>query len=368
MSEGKIILKAEDVRTYFPVKGALGQTVKEVKAVDGVSLALRQGETYGLVGESGCGKSTLGRTLIRLLEPTSGKITLFDQDITHLSKKEMLPFRRDVQIVFQDPYTSLNPRQRVGDMLMEVLAIHHIGDKNERMARALDIMAQVGLRPEHFYRYPHEFSGGQRQRIGLARALILDPKIVVCDEPVSALDVSIQAQVINLLKDLQEKHGQAYIFISHDLSVVEHISDEVGVMYLGSMVEYGSKADLFAQPLHPYTRALFSAVPIPDPDVKLNRIHLGGDIPSPANPPAGCKFHTRCPECRDICKQVSPIMRDMGGGHCVACHLYDGVTHLDPPAPGTVFAGGGNQSADSRQAPETQDPLPGKPDGADSAR
>ena len=184
----------------------------------------------------------------------------------------------------------------------------------------------------------------------------------------SALDVSIQAQVINLLKDLQEKHGQAYIFISHDLSVVEHISDEVGVMYLGSMVEYGSKADLFAQPLHPYTRALFSAVPIPDPDVKLNRIHLGGDIPSPANPPAGCKFHTRCPECRDICKQVSPIMRDMGGGHCVACHLYDGVTHLDPPAPGTVFAGGGNQSADSRQAPETQDPLPGKPDGADSAR
>ena len=353
MSEGKIILKAEDVRTYFPVKGALGQTVKEVKAVDGVSLALRQGETYGLVGESGCGKSTLGRTLIRLLEPTSGKITLFDQDITHLSKKEMLPFRRDVQIVFQDPYTSLNPRQRVGDMLIEVLAIHHIGDKNERMARALDIMAQVGLRPEHFYRYPHEFSGGQRQRIGLARALILDPKIVVCDEPVSALDVSIQAQVINLLKDLQEKHGQAYIFISHDLSVVEHISDEVGVMYLGSMVEYGSKADLFAQPLHPYTRALFSAVPIPDPDVKLNRIHLGGDIPSPANPPAGCKFHTRCPECRDICKQVSPIMRDMGGGHCVACHLYDGVTHLDPPAPGTVFAGGGNQSADSRQAPET---------------
>lgn len=245
MSEEKIILKAEDVRTYFPVKGALGQTVKEVKAVDGVSLALRQGETYGLVGESGCGKSTLGRTLIRLLEPTSGKITLFDQDITHLSKKEMLPFRRDVQIVFQDPYTSLNPRQRVGDMLMEVLAIHHIGDKNERMARALDIMAQVGLRPEHFYRYPHEFSGGQRQRIGLARALILDPKIVVCDEPVSALDVSIQSQIINLLKELQRKRGLTYLFVAHDMSVIRYISDRVGVMYLGHLVEEGDTDEVF---------------------------------------------------------------------------------------------------------------------------
>ena len=272
MSEEKIILKAEDVRTYFPVKGALGQTVKEVKAVDGVSLALRQGETYGLVGESGCGKSTLGRTLIRLLEPTSGKITLFDQDITHLSKKEMLPFRRDVQIVFQDPYTSLNPRQRVGDMLMEVLAIHHIGDKNKRMARALDIMAQVGLRPEHFYRYPHEFSGGQRQRIGLARALILDPKIVVCDEPVSALDVSIQSQIINLLKELQRKRGLTYLFVAHDMSVIRYISDRVGVMYLGHLVEEGDTDEVFDHPQHPYTRTLMSAVPSIDPRDNRQRI------------------------------------------------------------------------------------------------
>ena len=323
MSEGKIILKAEDVRTYFPVKGALGQTVKEVKAVDGVSLALRQGETYGLVGESGCGKSTLGRTLIRLLEPTSGKITLFDQDITHLSKKEMLPFRRDVQIVFQDPYTSLNPRQRVGDMLMEVLAIHHIGDKNERMARALDIMAQVGLRPEHFYRYPHEFSGGQRQRICIARALALNPEFIVCDEPVSALDVSIQAQIINLLRDLQKERGLTYLFISHDLSVVEHISDTVGVMYLGGMVESGETADIFGNPLHPYTKALFSAIPMPDPDVRKERILLKGDIPSPANPPAGCKFHTRCSECMEICKHEEPQVKDVGNGHKVKCHLYD---------------------------------------------
>ena len=320
MSEGKIILKAEDVRTYFPVKGALGQTVKEVKAVDGVSLALRQGETYGLVGESGCGKSTLGRTLIRLLEPTSGKITLFDQDITHLSKKEMLPFRRDVQIVFQDPYTSLNPRQRVGDMLMEVLAIHHIGDKNERMARALDIMAQVGLRPEHFYRYPHEFSGGQRQRIGLARALILDPKIVVCDEPVSALDVSIQSQIINLLSDLKEQQNLTYLFITHDLSVVRYISDRIGVMYLGNMVEQAESQELFDHPLHPYTEALLGAIPTTNVDDDRELVILEGDIPSPVNPPKGCKFHTRCKYCTDICKMVTPEMEEVRPNHFVACH------------------------------------------------
>ena len=322
MSEGKIILKAEDVRTYFPVKGALGQTVKEVKAVDGVSLALRQGETYGLVGESGCGKSTLGRTLIRLLEPTSGKITLFDQDITHLSKKEMLPFRRDVQIVFQDPYTSLNPRQRVGDMLMEVLAIHHIGDKNERMARALDIMAQVGLRPEHFYRYPHEFSGGQRQRIGLARALILDPKIVVCDEPVSALDVSIQAQVINMFDDLQDRLGLTYLFIAHDLLVVRHISDRIAVMYLGKMVELASAEEIYNHPLHPYSKSLLSAVPLPDPKAARanKRIVLSGDIPSPLNAPSGCPFRTRCPHATEACAQSMPPFNEVEKGHFVACH------------------------------------------------
>lgn len=319
MSEEKIILKAEDVRTYFPVKGALGQTVKEVKAVDGVSLALRQGETYGLVGESGCGKSTLGRTLIRLLEPTSGKITLFDQDITHLSKKEMLPFRRDVQIVFQDPYTSLNPRQRVGDMLMEVLAIHHIGDKNERMARALDIMAQVGLRPEHFYRYPHEFSGGQRQRIGLARALILDPKIVVCDEPVSALDVSIQSQIINLLKELQRKRGLTYLFVAHDMSVIRYISDRVGVMYLGHLVEEGETDEVFDHPQHPYTRTLMSAVPSIDPRDNRQRILLEGDLPSPIDPPSGCIFHTRCPWATEACKTASCGLREVRKGHYAAC-------------------------------------------------
>lgn len=319
MSEGKIILKAEDVRTYFPVKGALGQTVKEVKAVDGVSLALRQGETYGLVGESGCGKSTLGRTLIRLLEPTSGKITLFDKDITHLSKKEMLPFRRDVQIVFQDPYTSLNPRQRVGDMLMEVLAIHHIGDKNERMARALDIMAQVGLRPEHFYRYPHEFSGGQRQRIGLARALILDPKIVVCDEPVSALDVSIQSQIINLLKELQRKRGLTYLFVAHDMSVIRYISDRVGVMYLGHLVEEGDTDEVFDHPQHPYTRTLMSAVPSIDPRDNRQRILLEGDLPSPIDPPSGCVFHTRCPWATEACKTANCELREVRKGHYAAC-------------------------------------------------
>lgn len=285
MSEEKIILKAEDVRTYFPVKGALGQTVKEVKAVDGVSLALRQGETYGLVGESGCGKSTLGRTLIRLLEPTSGKITLFDQDITHLSKKEMLPFRRDVQIVFQDPYTSLNPRQRVGDMLMEVLAIHHIGDKNERMARAL----------------------------------ILDPKIVVCDEPVSALDVSIQSQIINLLKELQRKRGLTYLFVAHDMSVIRYISDRVGVMYLGHLVEEGDTDEVFDHPQHPYTRTLMSAVPSIDPRDNRQRILLEGDLPSPIDPPSGCVFHTRCPWATEACKTASCELREVRKGHYAAC-------------------------------------------------
>lgn len=254
-----------------------------------------------------------------MVEPTSGKITLFDQDITHLSKKEMLPFRRDVQIVFQDPYTSLNPRQRVGDMLMEVLAIHHIGDKNERMARALDIMAQVGLRPEHFYRYPHEFSGGQRQRIGLARALILDPKIVVCDEPVSALDVSIQSQIINLLKELQRKRGLTYLFVAHDMSVIRYISDRVGVMYLGHLVEEGDTDEVFDHPQHPYTRTLMSAVPSIDPRDNRQRILLEGDLPSPIDPPSGCIFHTRCPWATEACKTASCGLREVRKGHYAAC-------------------------------------------------
>ena len=332
------LLVVNHLKKYFPIKKALHEKDSVyLKAVDDVSLTLDAGKTVGIVGESGCGKSTLGRTILRLYEPTAGEI-IFDGDHIENLKGEALRRKRpEFQMIFQDPYSSLSPRMTVGEIVSEAVRQHKIVPKTELRSYVLDMMEKCGLQAHHYDRYPHEFSGGQRQRICIVKALALKPKLVICDEPVSALDVSIQAQVINLLKDLQEKHGQAYIFISHDLSVVEHISDEVGVMYLGSMVEYGSKADLFAQPLHPYT-------------------------------PAGCKFHTRCPECRDICKQVSPIMRDMGGGHCVACHLYDGVTHLDPPAPGTVFAGGGNQSADSRQASETQDPLPGKPDGADSAR
>jgi oligopeptide/dipeptide ABC transporter ATP-binding protein len=319
MSQGDIILQAENIRTYFPMKGSLGNKVKDVKAVDGVSLSLREGETYGLVGESGCGKSTLGRTLIRLLEPTSGKITLFGQDITHLNSKQMLPLRRDVQMVFQDPYTSLNPRQRVGDMLMEVLAIHHIGNASERMARALDMMGQVGLRPEHFYRYPHEFSGGQRQRIGLARALILDPKVVVCDEPVSALDVSIQSQIINLLKDLQKKRGLTYLFVAHDMSVIRYISDRVGVMYLGHLVEEGETDEVFEHPLHPYTKTLMSAVPSIDPRNRQQRILLAGDPPSPIDPPSGCVFHTRCPYAKEACKSATCELKEIRPGHFAAC-------------------------------------------------
>ena len=289
-----------------------------------IDLTIPDGQCVLLCGRSGCGKSTLGRTLIRLLEPTSGKITLFDQDITHLSKKEMLPFRRDVQIVFQDPYTSLNPRQRVGDMLMEVLAIHHIGDKNERMARALDIMAQVGLRPEHFYRYPHEFSGGQRQRIGIARALSSNPSLIICDEPISALDVSIQAQIINLLEQIQAEMGISYIFIAHDLAVVKHISDRILVMYLGRVMEIAPCEELYEHSLHPYTQALLSAIPVADPEIEENRevTTVQGEVPSILKRPSGCPFHNRCPQCTERCKQETPQLHEAFPGHFVACHLY----------------------------------------------
>ena len=285
------LLVVNHLKKYFPIKKALHEKDSVyLKAVDDVSLTLDAGKTVGIVGESGCGKSTLGRTILRLYEPTAGEI-IFDGDHIENLKGEALRRKRpEFQMIFQDPYSSLSPRMTVGEIVSEAVRQHKIVPKTELRSYVLDMMEKCGLQAHHYDRYPHEFSGGQRQRICIVKALALKPKLVICDEPVSALDVSIQAQVINLLKDLQEKHGQAYIFISHDLSVVEHISDEVGVMYLGSMVEYGSKADLFAQPLHPYTRALFSAVPIPDPDVKLNRIHLGGDIPSPANPPAGCKL------------------------------------------------------------------------------
>ncbi len=320
MSKRPIVLEAENVSTWFPVRGAMGRVVNHVKAVDGVSLCLRQGETYGLVGESGCGKSTLGRTLIRLLEPTSGKVRLFGEDITHLSAKEMLRFRKDIQIVFQDPYTSLDPRQRVGSMLMEILKIHNIGaTSDERMAIAMETLSQVGLRTEHFYRYPHEFSGGQRQRIVLARALILGPKVVVCDEPVSALDVSIQSQIINQLCDLRDQKGLSYLFISHDMSVVRYISDRVGVMYLGHLVEEAPTDEIFEHPLHPYTQTLLSAVPSIDPNAGGDRILLQGDPPSPIDPPSGCVFHTRCPYARPECSQNTPALQEVRSGHQVAC-------------------------------------------------
>lgn len=319
--EKKIVIKAENVCKYFDVKG--GKNKSKVKAVDGVSLELYEGETYGLVGESGCGKSTLGRTLIRLLDPTSGKITLDGTDIASISKEEMRSMRQKVQMVFQDPYTSLNPRKRVGDILIEALEIHNIGQKQERMAIAMKILGKVGLRPEHFYRYPHEFSGGQRQRVGLARALILNPKIVICDEPVSALDVSIQSQIINLLQELQREGNLSYLFIAHDMSVVKYISDRIGVMYLGHLVEEAETDELFENTLHPYTQALLSAVPDTNPHVKKDRIILDGDLPSPMNPPSGCVFHTRCPKACEKCASRVPQLKEIRPGHKVACLLYE---------------------------------------------
>lgn len=320
MSEKRIILQADNVATWFPVRGAMGRTVNYVKAVDGVSMCLREGETYGLVGESGCGKSTFGRTIIRLLEPSNGTITLFGEDISHLSMKDMLRYRKDIQIVFQDPYTSLDPRQRVGDMLMEVLQIHGIGqNKSERMSIAMQTLAQVGLRTDHFYRYPHEFSGGQRQRIGLARALILQPKIVVCDEPVSALDVSIQSQIINQLCDLRDEKGLSYLFISHDMSVIRYISDRVGVMYLGHLVEEAPTDEIFEHPMHPYTQTLLSAVPSIDPRTAKERMMLQGDPPSPIDPPSGCVFHTRCPYARPECAKILPKLTAVSAEHKTAC-------------------------------------------------
>lgn len=320
MSEKRIILQADNVATWFPVRGAMGRTVNYVKAVDGVSMCLREGETYGLVGESGCGKSTFGRTIIRLLEPSNGTITLFGEDISHLSMKDMLRYRKDIQIVFQDPYTSLDPRQRVGDMLMEVLQIHGIGqNKSERMSIAMQTLAQVGLRTDHFYRYPHEFSGGQRQRIGLARALILQPKIVVCDEPVSALDVSIRSQIINQLCDLRDEKGLSYLFISHDMSVIRYISDRVGVMYLGHLVEEAPTDEIFEHPMHPYTQTLLSAVPSIDPRTTKERMMLQGDPPSPIDPPSGCVFHTRCPYARPECAKILPKLTAVSAEHKTAC-------------------------------------------------
>jgi len=318
------ILVVRDLKKYFPIKSNVFSKQKGmVKAVDGISFNIKRGTTMGMVGESGCGKSTAGRTILRLIEKTDGDVLFDGKDIYNLNKKEMRKLRTEMQIIFQDPYSSLSPRLPVGEIIGEAVKEHNIVSKEEYEDYLDDVMAACGLQPYHKDRYPHEFSGGQRQRICIARALAVNPKFIVCDEPVSALDVSIQAQIINLLSDLQKSRNLTYLFISHDLSVVEHISDTVGVMYLGNLVEYGKKEDIFRNPAHPYTQALLSAVPVPDPDVKMKRIILEGSIPSPANPPAGCKFHTRCKKCMEICKSQVPEVKEIEEGHFVQCHLYN---------------------------------------------
>ena len=323
MSE--IILSVRDLKKYFPIKaGVLQKTVGHVKAVDGVSFDIVNGETLGIVGESGCGKSTTGRAIIRLFEKTGGDVYFNGKEVHSLNHKELRAIRPKMQMIFQDPYSSLNPRMTVGQIVGEALLDHGIiTDKVELRKKVMKTIEECGLASYHIDRYPHEFSGGQRQRIGIARALALDPDFIIADEPVSALDVSIQAQIINLLMDLQKERGFTYLFISHDLSVVEHISTRVGVMYLGSMVELANKKDMYKNPLHPYTQALLSAAPVPDPTAERKRIILTGDIPSPANPPSGCKFHTRCPYAMPICKTDIPEFKDRGNKHFVACHLLD---------------------------------------------
>ncbi len=318
------LLVVRNLKKYFPIKSAFFKfTIGNVKAVDGVSFSIKRGTTMGLVGESGCGKSTIGRTILRLHEKTSGEVLFNGVDIFKLSRDELRKMRPKLQIIFQDPYSSLSPRLPIGEIIGEAVREHGIVPEEELDAYVSRIMRACGLQEYHKDRYPHEFSGGQRQRICIARALALNPEFILCDEPVSALDVSIQAQIINLLKDLQKEFGLTYLFISHDLSVVQHISDTVGVMYLGSMAEYADTDTLFDNPLHPYTKALFSAIPVPDPDAKMNRVILEGSIPSPANPPKGCKFHTRCSECMDICGKEAPEFREVEPGHFVACHLYN---------------------------------------------
>lgn len=319
------LLKVEHLHKEFPTgSGFMGGkfSKKVVSAVNDLSFEIRAGETFGLVGESGCGKSTTGRAIMHLDPPTSGKVYFEGRDISKMNKKELKAMRREMQFIFQDPYASLNPRMTIGEIISEPMVIHGIGTPEERIERVRELLDVVGLNPEHINRYPHEFSGGQRQRVGIARSFILRPKLIICDEPVSALDVSIQAQVLNLLKDLQKQYGTAYLFIAHDLSVVQHISDRVAVMYLGKMVELSDWKSLYAEPNHPYTQALLSAVPIPDPDVQQNRkrIILAGDPPSPIDPPSGCRFHTRCPIAQAKCSEEAPEFREFGEGHFCACH------------------------------------------------
>ena len=322
--KGETLVEVNDLVKYFPVRaGILQRVVNHVKAVDGVSFAVKQGETLGLVGESGCGKTTVGRTMLRLVEPTSGAVKFDGRDVFSMKPQELKTVRRDMQIIFQDPYASLDPRVPIGESVMEGLHIHKIGTPKERVDIMLETLKKVGLEDYHARRYPHEFSGGQRQRIGIARALALRPRFIICDEPVSALDVSIQSQVLNILKDLQGEFGLTYLFIAHNLSVVEHVSSRVAVMYLGKMVELATREDLFRSPLHPYTQALMSAIPVPNPRLKRERIILKGDVPSPLNPPKGCRFHPRCPWAIEICSQEEPPLKELKPNHWAACWVAE---------------------------------------------
>nr|WP_300090573.1 dipeptide ABC transporter ATP-binding protein [Sedimentibacter sp.] len=325
-NKNDILVEVKNLKKhFFKNKGIIRKHYEITKAVDDVSFYIRKGETLGLVGESGCGKSTTGRTVLRLYEPTAGQILYNGVDIAGMNREQLMPYRKKMQMIFQDPYASLNARMTVADIIGEPMDIHNLAHGKERQEKIFELLDTVGLNKDHAARYPHEFSGGQRQRIGIARSLAVDPEFIICDEPISALDVSIQAQVVNMLEDLQEQRGLTYLFIAHDLSMVKHISDRVGVMYLGSLVEVASSKELYKNPVHPYTQALLSSIPIPDPDIAeaSQRIVLEGDVPSPVNPPSGCKFRTRCKYASERCKEEDPKLRDIGGEHFVACHLLD---------------------------------------------